>query len=171
MGDKCKCVYANARNTPSVLHGYQMGGYLVEKCAACAALSSPAPAAGGAEVVAWACWSCDGLHLLCRDEADAKAYSKAFAHGHDWRADGLVLQSDHARLLAEAKQRAAAMEADAMRWREVSNKAWFVDAAAHAYDIAGSRWEAPTYDEDDVTAQVDTALLAPTTTDEGKGNG
>lgn len=34
--DVCRCVYATAKNTPSVRKGYGMGGYLKSECAACA---------------------------------------------------------------------------------------------------------------------------------------
>lgn len=33
--DKCTCVYATARNTPSVASGYEMGGYVKEECDHC----------------------------------------------------------------------------------------------------------------------------------------
>lgn len=32
----CTCVYATSKNTPSVRNGFEVGGYLKEKCAACA---------------------------------------------------------------------------------------------------------------------------------------
>lgn len=35
----CRCVYATARNTPAVRRGFEQGGYLLELCAHCLALS------------------------------------------------------------------------------------------------------------------------------------
>lgn len=50
-----------------------------------------------------------------------------------------------------------AWEVDANRWREVSNKAWFVDAAGYAYGLREGSF-APTCDEDDVIAAIDAAM-------------
>ncbi len=49
---------------------------------------------------------------------------------------------------------------DAKRWREVANKAWFVDAAANVYDLhqRANSWEPSLADEDDVAAAIDTAM-------------
>lgn len=51
-------------------------------------------------------------------------------------------------------------EPDAARWREVSNKAWFVDAAGYAYGLREGSF-APTCDEDDVIAAIDAATTPP----------
>jgi hypothetical protein len=48
-------------------------------------------------------------------------------------------------------------DSDAVRWREVSDKAWFVDAAGYAYGLREGSF-APTCDPDDVTAAIDTAI-------------
>lgn len=49
---------------------------------------------------------------------------------------------------------------DAERWREVANKAWFVDAAANVYDLhqRANSWEPSLADEDDVAAAIDSAM-------------
>lgn len=41
--EKCQCVYANARNTPSVAYGHEMCGYVKEKCARCVAAERRPP--------------------------------------------------------------------------------------------------------------------------------
>lgn len=51
--------------------------------------------------------------------------------------------------------RNAELEADAARWREVSDKAWFIDAAAYVYGLRTGTFE-PTPDE--VITAIDAAI-------------
>lgn len=46
---------------------------------------------------------------------------------------------------------------DAARWREVADKAWFVDAAGYVYGLREGCF-APTCDPDDVIAAIDAAI-------------
>ena len=94
-------------------------------------------------------------------------------NGHDQFSCGrtggqpLVLQSD----LAAAIARAEAAERDAARWREVSDKAWFVDAAATVYDLHCREysWQVSRADEDDVRIAIDAAIAAQQAEGEDRG--
>jgi hypothetical protein len=47
---------------------------------------------------------------------------------------------------------------DAGIWRWVSERAWFVDAAAYAFDLTGTRWEPKDYDADDIKDAIVAAM-------------
>ena len=62
--------------------------------------------------------------------------------------------------------RNAELEADAGRWREVSDKAWFIDAAAYVYGLRTGTFD-PTPEEDEVIAAVDAARTPAKENDDG----
>lgn len=49
-----------------------------------------------------------------------------------------------------------ALRLDALRWREVSDKAWFVDAASYVYGLRTGSF-GPTCDMDEVVSAIDAA--------------
>ena len=72
------------------------------------------------------------------------------------------LQSRLAAMTADRDALAAdnlALREDAERWQEVSDKAWFIDAAAYVYGLRTGTFE-PTPEEDEVIAVIDAARAA-----------
>lgn len=57
----------------------------------------------------------------------------------------------------EHATRVAELERDAERWREICDKAWFVDQAAFVYGLRSGSF-APTVDPDEVWAAIDAAM-------------
>jgi len=88
--------------------------------------------------------------LSVMDEETGLMQRRAFSR------DELERHCDARTAVAALIARNAELEADAGRWREVSDKAWFIDAAAYVYGLRTGTFD-PSPDEDEVIAAIDAA--------------
>lgn len=99
------------------------------------------------KVIELCCVASVGVHEMVIPRSQGEFFKASF----DFTRDHL------SELLEEMEE----LRIDAERWREVCDKAWFVDAAATVYDLHDRycSWHTSTADEDDVTAAIDKARL------------